>query len=208
MLMIDEKHAKDKLKAWNMRASTLLISLESDRLDGQNDPSSKEFSKYTQKEQLEELEKGLQECIPIQELESLINEAETLDIYDKNKKYDKLIDFHCKATDLQTEAKKAYSNRNDVTRKLIQSNIHEIVKIGVCFTEVDQLFKFLKLQQKSKESQDKYISYRQLDALLKDLIKNKNMFENQKETIKELKHRRDAFQKIRSKIRKHFKGLD
>lgn len=44
----------------------------------------------------------------LKDLEELIDDAENLNVAQKNKKFDKLIDFHCKVTDLQTESRKLY----------------------------------------------------------------------------------------------------
>ena len=52
------------------------------------------------------------------------------------------------------------------------------------------------------------MTYRQLESLLQDLTECKDTFESQEELIHELAERKAAFQSIRVKIRKHFRGLD
>lgn len=71
-------------------------------------------------ETIKEIARELKSCVSLADLEGLIDEAENLNLAQKNKKFDKLIDYHCKVTDLQTESRKLYSNRNMLTKKVIQ----------------------------------------------------------------------------------------
>ena len=101
----------------------LLVQLQKDRMASFKRLGQSESANQFKAESVKEISKELRGCAALSDLEALIDEAENLNLDQKNKKFDKLIDYHCKVTDLQTESRKLYSNRNMLTKKVIQQHL-------------------------------------------------------------------------------------
>lgn len=190
---------------WNFKAQSLLNSIQSQRL-------CQDYSEVMIDEEESEILKDLQdaydECIGLQELESLINEAENLDIYDSNNVYDQLVDIHIESLEIQKQAQKlAKSQTSNSSSNQRQINlIKKTIQNGVLLPEVEQILVQLNLSSKIESAKKGPISFSNLKKISDLTTKYKKYV--QEDELLLIQSREQIFSNLTEKIEKVLEKIE
>lgn len=188
-----------KFKAWNMRAQLLLESLQSDRISGNY---SEGLPPEAENEVYKDFFDGIAECINLEELENLVNEAENLDIYDQNSLYDKLVDYHINTLEVQKQIRRAWQMRRNINVTKALDMIRKVIINGVRLREAEDLLVYLSLGTQLEDAKSKTVSLEELTTLIDKAKQFRDLISP--EDLVLLQSRKDIFLKIQEKMKKYY----
>jgi hypothetical protein len=167
-MSVDSSESPTKNR-WQERAEKLLASVENIRKETSNDDYDLQGTdEVIDNESLQQL---LKSCISLSEMEKIINEAETYDIYDKNEAYDKLVDYHIKALNNVKLIRRFQPLRLQTSLKKVKQTAVKILKMGIRFKEIEELFVQINLQNSIETMKHRNVTMNELVGVLNEVDK-------------------------------------